>query len=110
MPVRPSDSAAMTDDHGQRHAVRDEGEHDCPQGGPQDVGPREGGEGMCDMSESALGCQARNDLPIGIEDWPPELDHPGWAAAAGLSMYSAKLKVQGELERQSVGLLARILR
>ncbi len=65
---------------------------------------------MCDMAEGALGCQARNGLPVGIEDWPAQLDHPGWAAAAGLAMYSAKLKVQGELERQSVGLLARILR
>ncbi|HXI38824.1 MAG TPA: cell division FtsA domain-containing protein, partial [Bryobacteraceae bacterium] len=65
---------------------------------------------MCDMAEGTLGCQARNGLPVGIEDWPAQLDHPGWAAAAGLAMYSAKLKVQGELERQSVGLLARILR
>jgi cell division protein FtsA len=66
--------------------------------------------GMCDMAESVLRCQARNGLPVGIADWPPELDHPGWTTAAGLAMYSAKLKVQGELERQSVGLLARILR
>ena len=66
--------------------------------------------GMCDMAEATLRCQARNGLPVGIQDWPPELDHPSWATAAGLAMYSAKLKVQGELERQSVGLLARILR
>jgi cell division protein FtsA len=66
--------------------------------------------GMCDIAESVLRCQARNGLPIGIEDWPPELDRPSWTTAAGLAMYSAKLKVQGELERQSVGLLARILR
>ena len=65
---------------------------------------------MCDMAESVLGCQARNGLPAGIQDWPAEIDDPGWTAAAGLAMYSAKLKVQGELERQSVGLLARILR
>jgi cell division protein FtsA len=66
--------------------------------------------GMCDMAEATLRCQARNGLPVGIQDWPAELDHPSWATAAGLAMYSAKLKVQGELERQSVGLLARILR
>ena len=65
---------------------------------------------MCDMAESVLGCQARNGLPIGIEGWPAELDNPCWTGAAGLAMYSAKLKVQGELERRSVGLLARILR
>jgi cell division protein FtsA len=66
--------------------------------------------GMCDMAESALCSQARNGLPIGIQDWPAKLDHPSWTTAAGLAMYSAKLKVQAELERQSVGLLARILR
>ena len=66
--------------------------------------------GMCDVAETALRCQARNGLPVGIQDWPAELDHPSWAAAAGLAMYSAKLNVQGELERQSLGLLARILR
>jgi cell division protein FtsA len=66
--------------------------------------------GMCDMAEATLRCQARNGLPVGIQDWPAELDHPSWTTAAGLAMYSGKLKVQGELERQSVGLLARILR
>jgi cell division protein FtsA len=66
--------------------------------------------GMCDMAETVLRCQARNGLPIGIEDWPAELDQPSWTTAAGLAMYSGKLKVQGELERQSVGLLARILK
>ncbi|MBZ5593361.1 MAG: cell division protein FtsA [Acidobacteriia bacterium] len=66
--------------------------------------------GMCDIAETVLRCQARNGLPIGIRDWPAKLDHPAWATAAGLTMYSAKLNVQGELERQSVGLLARILR
>jgi len=57
-----------------------------------------------------LGCQARNGLAAGIKDWPEEIDDPAWTTAAGLAMYSARLKVQGELERQSVGLLARILR
>lgn len=66
--------------------------------------------GMCDTAESVLHCQAGNGLPMGIEDWPQELDNPSWTTAAGLAMYSAKLKVQGELERRSVGVLARILR
>ena len=66
--------------------------------------------GMCDMAETALRCQARNGLPIGVQDWPAELDSPEWSTAAGLAMYSAKLKVQGELERRSVGLLSRMLR
>ena len=66
--------------------------------------------GMCDIAEGVLGCQARNGLAAGISDWPAEIDDPAWTTAAGLAMYSARLKVQGELERQSVGLLARILR
>ncbi len=65
---------------------------------------------MCDMAEDVLRCQARNGLPVGIQDWPAELDQPSWTTGAGLAMYSAKLKVQGELERQSVGMLARILK
>jgi cell division protein FtsA len=65
---------------------------------------------MCDVAENVLRCQARIGLPAGIQDWPEELMDPSWTVAAGLSMYSARLKVQGELERQSVGLLARILR
>ena len=32
--------------------------------------------GMCDMAERVLNCQARNGLPMGIEDWPEELDNP----------------------------------
>ena len=72
-----------------------------------------GGAGLsalCDVAESVLKCQARNGLPLGIEGWPAEIDDPAWTVVAGLAMYSAKLKVQGELERQSAGLLARILR
>ena len=63
-----------------------------------------------DVAEGVLGCQARNGLAAGISDWPAEIDDTAWTTAAGLAMYSARLKVQGELERQSVGLLARILR
>lgn len=66
--------------------------------------------GMCDMAERVLNCQARNGLVIGIRDWPEEIDDPAWTTAAGLAMYSARLKIQGELERQSIGLLGRILR
>ncbi len=51
--------------------------------------------GMCDMAERVLNCQARNGLPIGIEKWPDTLDNPLWTTAAGLAMYSARLKQQG---------------
>jgi hypothetical protein len=43
-------------------------------------------------------------------DWPPDLDLPDWTAAAGLAMYSARLHSLVDLERQSIGLLGRILR
>ncbi len=48
--------------------------------------------GMCDMAERVLNCQARNGLPFAIEGWPEEFDSPAWTTAAGLMMYSARLK------------------
>ena len=64
---------------------------------------------LCPVAEAVLGCQARKGLPVGIRDWPRGLYGPEWATVAGLAMYSARLKYHGELERQSVGLLGRIL-
>jgi hypothetical protein len=51
-----------------------------------------------------------NALPIGIEDWPDELYDPAWTTVAGLAMYSAKLKSQQEMRRQTYGLLSKILK
>ena len=42
-------------------------------------------------------------LPVGIVDWPEELDDPAWTTAAGLAMYSARLKAQSELEKHDAG-------
>jgi len=67
-------------------------------------------DGMCDMAERVLQCQARNALPVGIQDFPEEIYDPSWTTAAGLAMYSAKLKSQHEIQRQSFGLLGRILK
>jgi cell division protein FtsA len=55
--------------------------------------------GMCDVAERMLNCQARNGLPSGISDWPSELDTPVWTVAAGLSMYSGRLKMKREWKR-----------
>jgi cell division protein FtsA len=66
--------------------------------------------GMCDMAERIINCQARNGLPIGIEDWPDRLSNPSWAVVAGLSMYSAKLKMQKEWKRKVPGLMGLVLR
>jgi cell division protein FtsA len=50
--------------------------------------------GMCDAAERMLNCQARNGLASGIEGWPKDLDTPLWTVAAGLTMYSGRLKAK----------------
>jgi cell division protein FtsA len=65
--------------------------------------------GLVDMAEQKLNTQAWLGLPRGIVGWPEELNDPSWTTAAGLSKYSARLRTQVDLERQSIGLLGRIL-
>jgi cell division protein FtsA len=65
---------------------------------------------LCDVAERELQCQARYGLTIGIQDWPEAMDDPEWSVAAGLSMYSAKLKSQFETQRESAGWIGKILR
>jgi cell division protein FtsA len=48
-------------------------------------------------------------LAVGIQDWPEELNDPEWCVAAGLAMYSAKLKAQAEHQRETGGWLGKIL-
>ena len=67
-------------------------------------------EGLCEIAEEVLKCRVCNALPVGIRDWPDEICDPAWTTAAGLAMYSAKLKSQNEIHRQSDGLLAKILK
>jgi len=67
-------------------------------------------EGLCETAEEVLKCRVCNALPVGIADWPDELCDPAWATVAGLAMYSAKLKSQHEIQRQSYGLLSKILK
>jgi cell division protein FtsA len=66
--------------------------------------------GICDVAERVLECPARMGLAQGIRDWPEELNDPAWTTAAGLAMYSARLRTKVDVERQSVGVLGRILR
>ena len=66
--------------------------------------------GMWDMAEQILGCQARSGLPLGIEDWPDQLKNPTWVVAAGLAMYSGKLKMQKEWKRKVPGIMGLVLR
>ncbi len=57
--------------------------------------------GMCDIAERMLNCQARNGLAMGVEAWPSELDSPSWTVAAGLAMYSGRLKTRRDVKRTS---------
>jgi cell division protein FtsA len=65
---------------------------------------------LCDVAERVLQCQARYGLAVGIQDWPEELRDPEWTTAAGLAMYSAKLKVKAAEEREAAGWLGKVLR
>jgi cell division protein FtsA len=64
---------------------------------------------LCDVAERVLQCQARYGLPVGIMDWPEEMNAPEWTAVAGLAMYSAKLKA-AERQGGSGSWLGRFLR
>ncbi|MBI1899415.1 MAG: cell division protein FtsA [Acidobacteria bacterium] len=66
--------------------------------------------GMCDMAERVLNCQARNGLASGIDRWPEEINDPSWATAAGLAMYSAKLKTQREWKRKVPSIVGMVLK
>jgi cell division protein FtsA len=66
--------------------------------------------GICDVAERVLDAPARIGLAQGILEWPEQLNTPEWTAVAGLAMYSARLRSMVDLERQSVGMLGRILR
>jgi cell division protein FtsA len=62
---------------------------------------------LLDVADGILGCQARFGLPVGIRHWPETMDRPEWSVAAGLAMYSAKLKTQEQRVRR--GILGKIL-
>ncbi len=66
--------------------------------------------GMCDVAERVMNCQARNGLATGIEDWPAELDTPVWTTAAGLAMYSGRLKLKRDWKRATAGLAGLVLK
>jgi len=65
---------------------------------------------LCDVADRVLQCQVRYGLAVGIQDWPEELRDPEWSVAAGLAMYSARLKAHAEKERGAGGWLSRILK
>jgi cell division protein FtsA len=66
--------------------------------------------GMCDMAERVLNVPARLGLAIGMENWPDETNNAAWTVAAGLCMYSARLKLKREWKRKAPGLIGLVLR
>ena len=65
---------------------------------------------LWDVAERELQCQAHYGLVSGIVNWPDSMKDPEWTTAAGLAMYSAKLKAQAEQTREEAGWLGKILR
>jgi cell division protein FtsA len=63
---------------------------------------------LCDVAGRELQCQTRFGRPVGIEHWPEHMNDPEWSTAAGLAMYSAKLKVQEQ--RVAAGWLGTFLK
>lgn len=66
--------------------------------------------GMWDMAERKLDCPACHGMAKGIGDWPEELNSAQWAVAAGLAMYSAKLKLHRPPQRRAGGLMGLLTR
>jgi cell division protein FtsA len=68
--------------------------------------------GMCDLAERVLNCQAANGITSAedIGGWPEELKSPLWTTAAGLAMYSAKLKLHQPAKRHASGLMGLVMR
>ena len=66
--------------------------------------------GLVDLAERELRCQARIALPVGIADLPETLQDPTWTTAAGLAMYSARLKFRKENTRRAPGFLGLVFR
>jgi cell division protein FtsA len=66
--------------------------------------------GMWDMAEKKLDTTACLGLAKGVGDWPEELHSPVWATAAGLAMYSAKLKLHRPPPRRNRGLMGLVMR
>jgi cell division protein FtsA len=67
-------------------------------------------QGLCDVAENVLECQTRFGWTEGIQAWPGELNDPEWCTAAGLAMYSAKLKQQMQFQREHASWLGRMLK
>ena len=66
--------------------------------------------GLCDVAEEILQCQTRFGLTEGIQDWPLDMNDPVWCTAAGLAMYSAKLKQHAGLRKENATWIGKMLK
>jgi cell division protein FtsA len=66
--------------------------------------------GLVEMASAELRCPVWLGMPQEVVGWPADLNDPAWTTAAGLAKYSARLRTRIDLERQSLGMLGRILR
>lgn len=68
--------------------------------------------GMCDLAERVLDCQAANGIVMenDIGGWPEDLKSPLWTTAAGLALYSGKLKLHRPAPFKVGGLLGLVLK
>jgi cell division protein FtsA len=57
-------------------------------------------QGMLQAAEKVLNIRARHAQPLGIEQWPSELPPSLWTTAAGLCLYSGRLKIRQERQRK----------
>ncbi len=65
--------------------------------------------GMLDMAERVMNCQARKGLTLGVKHFPSEINTPAWSTASGLAMYAARLKLRKEEKRRAPGLLGLVM-
>ena len=68
--------------------------------------------GMCDMAERVLDCPAAYGIVMeqDIGGWPEELKSPLWTTAAGLALYSGKMKMHRPPAFNAGGLLGLVLK
>ncbi len=77
----------------------------------RDSGRRRSAAGNLRRRRARIGVSRPHRAGAGFSRyWPEDLNDPAWTTAAGLAMYAARLRSQVDLERQSVGMLGRILR
>ena len=65
---------------------------------------------MPEATKEVEDARARYGLPVGIQNWPEDMEDPEWSVAAGLAMYSAKIKSQLEQQREAAGWIGKIMR